>query len=142
MKHKIMWLMIAVCTTLLLAAACAPAGDGGMEAQPGGDGYKTISAEEAHQILADNPQAVLVDVRTQEEYDEAHIEGAILIPTETIGEEPPTELPDLDAEILIYCRTGIRAGQAAEKLSKMGYTNVSNMGGINDWPYETVTGEN
>lgn len=82
---------------------------------------------------------IIVDVRTQEEYDSGHIPGAICIPNESIGTEHPEELPDLDQVILVYCRSGNRSKQAAQKLFDMGYINVYEFGGINDWTGEVVT---
>ena len=82
---------------------------------------------------------IILDVRTQEEFDAGHIAGAILIPNETILDEQPELLPDLDAEILVYCRSGNRSAQSANKLLAIGYTNVYDFGGIIDWPYEVVT---
>ena len=82
---------------------------------------------------------VILDVRTKEEYDAGHIAGAILVPNETIVDKQPELLPDLDAEILVYCRSGNRSAQAAKKLIAIGYTNVVDFGGIIDWPYEVVT---
>lgn len=99
-----------------------------------------ITAEEAHERMASGTP-VVVDVRTAGEYAESHIPGSILIPNEEIGAEPPVQLPVLDAEILIYCRSGNRSAQAATKLSDMGYTNLSDFGGIIDWPYETESGD-
>lgn len=101
--------------------------------------YKKISAEEAKARIDENKDVIILDVRTLEEYNEAHIENAILIPNEIIIDSPPDALPDLDAEILIYCRSGNRSQQAAEKLIDLGYTNVYDFGGIIDWPYDTVT---
>ncbi|MDD3315169.1 MAG: rhodanese-like domain-containing protein, partial [Syntrophaceticus sp.] len=81
-------------------------------------------------------EVILVDVRTQEEYDEKHIDGAILIPNETITDTEPEQLSDKDAEILVYCKSGNRSNQAAEKLADMGFSNVYNiLGGISEWPY-------
>lgn len=111
----------------------------GMETNTKGE-YNRITAEEAKKQMESNSLAVILDVRTQEEYDEKHIPGAILIPNETIGTEPLEALPDLNQEILIYCRSGNRSEQAAKKLIEAGYTNVFDFGGINDWPYETVSG--
>lgn len=102
-------------------------------------GYVKISAEEAKSMMDNNKDVLVVDVRTMEEYDAGHIENAILIPNETITDAPPKELADLDAQILIYCRSGNRSQQAAEKLIEMGYTNIFDFGGIIDWPYDTVT---
>ena len=82
-----------------------------------------------------------MDVRTADEYAEAHIPGAILIPNESIANEEPKLLPDKDARIMVYCRSGNRSAQAAEKLIKMGYTNVYDFGGIKNWTYETESGE-
>lgn len=97
--------------------------------------YQTISAKEAKKIMDSGEPYVLVDVRTQAEYDEKHIEGAILIPNETIGNQPVELLPDKKATTLVYCRSGNRSKQAAEKLAALGYTNVLDFGGIIDWPY-------
>ena len=82
-----------------------------------------------------------MDVRTAEEYAAEHIPGAINVPSESIdaGGEAPADLPDKDAVLLIYCRTGRRSKQAAGQLVELGYTNVYDFGGINDWPYDTTT---
>lgn len=101
--------------------------------------YRKISAADAKARVDSGDEIIILDVRTQEEFDEAHIPGAILIPNETILDEQPELLPDLDAEILIYCRSGNRSAQAANKLIAMGYTDVVDFGGIIDWPYEVVT---
>lgn len=101
--------------------------------------YKKISAEDAKTRMDKDKNVIVVDVRTLEEYNEGHIENAILIPNETIQDKPPEQLPDFDAEILIYCRSGNRSQQAAEKLIDLGYTNVYDFGGIIDWPYDTIT---
>ena len=99
--------------------------------------FKTISAEEAYTMM--NEQDVLiVDVRTEEEYEQGHIADAILIPNETITDSKPEQLPDQQAVILVYCRSGNRSKQAAEKLVKMGYTHVLDFGGIRNWPYEII----
>ena len=103
------------------------------------EAFKTITAKEAKAML-DEGGVTLVDVRTQEEYDEAHIPGALLVPNETIGNEPPKLLPDKSARLLVYCRSGVRSRQASEKLASLGYEQVHNMGGIIDWPYETTAG--
>lgn len=101
--------------------------------------YKKITAEQAKERIDSGDDIIILDVRTQEEYDEEHIEGAILIPNETISDTQPELLPDLNAEILVYCRSGNRSAQAANKLIDIGYTNVFDFGGIIDWPYETIT---
>ena len=81
---------------------------------------------------------IILDVRTPEEFADKHIPGAINIPNETIGKEEVPELPDKDQLILVYCRSGNRSKQAAEKLVALGYNKIVEFGGINDWPGETV----
>lgn len=104
------------------------------------DGYQTITADEAKEKM-DTMDVMVVDVRTAEEYAGGHIKDALLIPNESIENEPPAELQDKDAVILVYCRTGRRSAMAAEKLNSLGYTAVFDFGGISGWPYEVVTEE-
>ena len=99
--------------------------------------YHKITAQEAKERMDSGDPVIIVDVRTQSEYDGGHIPGATLVPNEEIGTEMPDALPDKDAEILIYCRSGRRSKEAAQKLVAMGYTSVYDFGGIIDWPYET-----
>ena len=98
-----------------------------------------ISFEEGKHILDTCPGSVLLDVRTEEEYGIEHAAGAILLPQEdleTMDEGEILEvLPDLDAPVLLYCRTGRRAALAAVKLEELGYTRLYNLGGLNGWPY-------
>ena len=101
--------------------------------------YSQISQEEAKQMMEKDDGHVIVDVRRQDEYDAGHIPGAVLIPNESIGTERPEELPDLEQTILVYCRSGRRSKEAAQKLADMGYTNVYEFGGIIDWNGEVVT---
>ena len=103
--------------------------------------YTQITQDEAKEMMEKDDGHVIVDVRRQDEYDAGHIPGAILIPNESIGTEMPEELPDPDQVILIYCRSGNRSKQAAQKLSDMGYTNIYEFGGIIDWTGDVVTGE-
>ncbi len=102
--------------------------------------YKRISAEEAKEMI-DNEDVIVVDVRTEEEFEETRIEGALLIPDYEIQELAAEKLPDKDATILIYCRTGRRSENASRALLEMGYTNVYDFGGIVDWDYETFSEE-
>lgn len=95
-----------------------------------------ITAKQAKNMM-DNHEVIIIDVRTPEEYNEKHIQDAILLPNETIGDHPIDALPDQDAILLIYCRSGRRSAEAASKLIKLGYTKVYDFGGIVDWPYET-----
>ena len=101
--------------------------------------YETISPEDAKTMM-DNGPYTLVDVRTEAEYREVRIEGAILIPDTEIIARAPSELPDKDAVIIVYCRSGVRAEHAAKALADLGYTHVYTMGGIQKWPYDTVSG--
>ena len=100
--------------------------------------YEQITAEEAKRIMDSGEEHIILDTREQDEYDEGHIEGAILIPYTEIENKAEEMLPDKDAQILVYCRSGRRSKIAAESLSKLGYTNVKEFGGIIDWKYEVV----
>ena len=102
--------------------------------------YRQVDMAEAMRLMEEETDYILLDVRTVAEYNERHIPGAIVIPNETIGETAPSELPDKAQLILVYCRSGNRSKQAAAKLAALGYTNVVEFGGINDWPGETVSG--
>lgn len=97
-----------------------------------------ITAEAAKIMIDGGEDLVVLDVRTQEEYNEGHIENAVLIPDTEISAQAPTVLTDLDQTILVYCRTGRRSAEAAKKLVDIGYTNIYDFGGIVDWPYEVV----
>lgn len=100
-------------------------------------GYKKISQNEAKKIMDTEKDITILDVRTKEEYDEKHIKNAVLLPNEEIENTASKELPDKNRLILVYCRSGNRSRQAAEKLVKSGYTNVYDFGGINTWQYDT-----
>ncbi len=128
MKKIIPFLM-----ALLLLAGCG--------AQSEESTYRQINAEEAATMMEEESGYIILDVRTAQEYSEKHIPGAINIPNETIGTEDIPELPDKEQLILVYCRSGNRSKQASEKLVKLGYTNIVEFGGINDWTGETVSGE-
>ena len=99
--------------------------------------YMNISAQEAKEIMDKEKDYVILDVRTQEEYDEKHIPGAVLIPDYKIADKAEDILTDKNQLILVYCRSGRRSKLAAEELVKLGYTNIKEFGGIIDWPYET-----
>ena len=98
--------------------------------------YEQISAEEAKRIVDSDEEYIILDVREQDEFDEGHISGAILIPYTEIENKAEEMLPDKDKLILVYCRSGRRSKIAAESLAKLGYANVKEFGGIIDWPYE------
>jgi rhodanese-related sulfurtransferase len=97
-----------------------------------------ITAEEAKEIMDTEEGYIILDVRTQEEYAEGHIPGAIQISHDEIKERAGGMLPDKNQLILVYCRSGRRSKIAAEELVKLGYTNVKEFGGIIDWEYEIV----
>ncbi len=100
--------------------------------------YHKITQEKAKEMLEQDKNIVLLDVRAQSEYDEGHIEGAIVLPDTEIAARAEDELTDKDAVILVYCRSGRRSLGAANALVELGYTNVYDFGGILDWPYEVV----
>ncbi len=127
---------------VLLAVVIAPAAgtaNSGDTTQPPAIEYIKLTSEDAKSRIDSGDEIIILDVRTEEEYNSEHIPNAILIPNETITNKMPDLMPDLDAEILIYCRSGNRSAQAAKKLIAIGYTNVFDFGGIIDWPYDTVT---
>jgi len=124
---------ITLLLSVLFLAGCAlPAGQ---EVS-----YRQINMDEAITMMEEESSYIILDVRTPEEFVDKHIPGAINIPNETISTEEIPELPDKDQLILVYCRSGNRSKQASEKLAALGYTNIVEFGGINDWPGETVTG--
>ena len=124
---------ITLLLSVLFLAGCAlPAGQ---EVS-----YRQINMDEAITMMEEESSYIILDVRTPEEFAKKHISGALNIPNETIGTEEIPELPDKDQLILVYCRSGNRSKQASEKLVALGYTNIVEFGGINDWPGETVTG--
>ena len=98
--------------------------------------YEQITAEEAKKIMDSGEEHIILDTREQDEFDEGHIPGAILIPYTEIENKAIELIPDKDKLILVYCRSGRRSKIAAESLAKLGYTNVKEFGGIIDWPYE------
>ena len=102
--------------------------------------YRQINMDTAITMMEEESGYIILDVRTPEEFAQKHIPGALNIPNETINTEEIPELPDKDQLILVYCRSGNRSKQASEKLVALGYTNIVEFGGINDWPGEIATG--
>ncbi len=100
-----------------------------------------ISAEDAKSMISEFPESIIVDVRTKDEYLEKHIPGAILLPLDSIEKEAETILVDKSGTYFVYCRSGSRSSSAAKILVNLGYENIYDLGGIIDWPYETVSGE-
>ena len=103
------------------------------------DGYMQITQDEAKSLMDSEKDYIILDVRTIEEFNESHIDGAILIPDYEINEKAEETLTDKNQLILVYCRSGRRSKLASAQLAKMGYTNVKEFGGIIDWEYGTVT---
>ena len=124
---KLIFLLLAV----MMLTAC-----GQDKENDQGAVYVNITAEEAKQIMDSEEGYIILDVRTQEEYDQGHIPGAIQISHEEIAEKAEDVLTDKDQLILVYCRSGRRSKIAAEALLELGYTNIKEFGGIIDWPYE------
>ena len=118
--------------TLAFPFGCIGCSDGGNAT------YDQISGAEAKAIMDSASGYIIIDARTQSEYDKGHIPGAILIPEYEIADRAEKELPDKNQLILVYCRSGRRSKIAAEELVKLGYTNVKEFGGIIDWEYEIV----
>ena len=124
---KLYFLLLAV----MLLTACGQTKENDREAA-----YMNITAEEAKQIMDNEEGYIILDARTQEEYDQGHIPGAIVISHEEIAEKAEDVLTDKEQLILVYCRSGRRSKIAAEALAELGYTNIREFGGIIDWPYE------
>ena len=126
MKKLVVFLL-----AVMMLTACGQATD-----KDQGAVYVNITAEEARQIMDTEEGYIILDVRTQEEYDQGHIPGAIVISHEEITEKAEEVLTGKDQLILVYCRSGRRSKIAAEALVELGYTNIKEFGGIIDWPYE------
>ncbi len=100
--------------------------------------YTQISQQEAKSLMQSEKDYIIIDARTEEEFAEGHIEGAVLIPEYEISTRAEKELPNKKQLILVYCRSGRRSKIASQILADLGYTNVKEFGGIIDWPYEIV----
>lgn len=123
--------VLSILLAVLLLTGCAAPAEGGS--------YRQISMNDAVTMMEEESGYIILDVRTPEEFAQRHIPGAINVPNEIIETEALSQLPDKDQLILVYCRSGNRSKQASEKLVALGYTNVVEFGGINDWPGETVS---
>ena len=121
--------IIPLLLSVLLLAGCA--GPAVQEAS-----YRQIGMDEAIEIMEKESDYIILDVRSPAEFSEKHIPGAINVPNESIASDEIAELPDKEQLILVYCRSGNRSKTASQALADLGYTNVYEFGGINDWPYE------
>jgi len=123
---RLTWLFAAI---LLLLTAC---GGENMELT-----YKQISQQEAKDMMEQYDDAIILDVREQDEFDAGHIKGAVLLSVGSITEETAKDvIGEKDTMVLVYCRSGNRSKTASDKLVALGYSNVYEFGGINTWPYE------
>ena len=126
MKKCWIWAILAA----MLLTACAQTEPKDKETV-----YVNITAQEAKKVMDSSTGYIILDVRSQQEYEEGHIPGAILIPDSEIKDRAEVELPDKAQLILVYCRSGRRSKLAAQALVELGYTNIMEFGGIIDWPY-------
>ena len=126
-----MKLLFTVLTALLLLTGC------GEKEAPA---YRQVSPDEAAAMMASESGYLILDVRTRAEYEQGHIPGAVCVPNESIGSGELSALPRKDQLILVYCRSGNRSKQAAQKLANAGYNNIVEFGGILSWTGETVSG--
>lgn len=129
MKKRMLWIF-----TALLTLGLAGCGTSAQEKEPG---YQQITAQEAKTMMDVGAGTIVLDVREQEEYDQGHIPGAVLLPVGEITQESASAaVPEKDTVVLVYCRSGNRSKAAAGELAQLGYTQVYEFGGIQDWPYE------
>ena len=138
MKKNILIISVLLISTFVLAG-CSNEKDNNTEETNMNEKteYIQIGAEDAKKVM-DSEEVIVLDVRTQAEYDDGHVENAVLIPVDEISAKAENVLQDKNAKILVYCRSGNRSATAARTLIDMGYTNVYDFGGIIDWPYDIV----
>lgn len=121
-------MLALVAALMILTTGCGAGAD-----------YQQVSTAEAVEMMAETTDYIILDVRTPAEYESGHIPGAINVANETIGSKDIEELPDKDQVIFVYCRSGNRSKEASAKLTKLGYTNIVEFGGINNWEGEIET---
>lgn len=126
--------LIPIVLSALMLTGCAGVGNQT-------NSYRQISMDEAVAMMEQESGYIILDVRRPDEYATGHIPNAINVPNENIGTDEISALPDKDQLIMVYCRSGRRSKEAAEKLVKLGYTNIVEFGGILDWKGETVSGK-
>ena len=120
-----MKILTAILLSLVLLSGCA--------AESAAGTYEQISQAQAMELMQTEDNYVILDVRTEKEYQEGHIAGAVNLPNENIDSHNLSLLPDKNQMILVYCRSGNRSKQASQKLADLGYTEVKEFGGINTW---------
>ena len=125
--------LIPILLSALMLTGCTGAGNSTNNT------YRQISVDEAVAMMAEETGYIILDVRRADEFAAGHIPGAINVANESIGTDDIPELPDKNQLIMVYCRSGRRSKEAAEKLVKLGYTNIVEFGGILDWKGEIVT---
>ena len=128
-----MTLTVALCLAIIGCGRQSKANNSEIDNKDEENSYKSISMSEAEDMMKNEKDYIILDVRTAEEYKEGHIPNAINVANETIGEDEIAELPDKEQLIMVYCRSGRRSKQAASKLVKLGYSNIVEIGGIIDW---------
>lgn len=131
--NKIGKTMVAAVVSAIFLIGCASP-DRGME-------YRQVNMNEAVEMMENEKDYIILDVRTEQEFEEQHIPNAINVPNEMIGKDEIPELPDKEQLIMVYCRSGNRSKQASEKLVKLGYSNIVEFGGMKDWTGKTVSGK-
>ena len=132
-SKKIKQLLAVLLCVLMLCTGCAE--NSGQVEEPL---YSSITMEDAATLLESENDYLILDVRTEQEYFSGHIPGAMCIPNEDIDETVVEILPDKEQVIFVYCRSGNRSKQAAEKLANLGYTNIVEIGGVKDWPGDLI----
>lgn len=132
-SKKIKQILAVLLCVLMLCTGCAE--NGGQIEEPL---YSSITMEDAAVLLESENDYLILDVRTEQEYFSGHIPGAMCIPNEDIDETVVEILTDKEQVIFVYCRSGNRSKQAAEKLANLGYTNIVEIGGVKDWPGDLV----
>ena len=130
-KRRIVSIIAALVFLLAVSGCASEEASGGKE-----ESYMRINAQKAKEMMENLEEFVLLDARTEEEFSEGHIPGAIVIPHDEIFERAEAEIPEKDVPVFVYCRSGNRSKVAAEALVSLGYSEVYEFGGINTWPYE------
>ena len=138
MKQYI-YLGLILILAFTIITGCASKNDDENSENNTSHGYEQITPDEANLLMDSENDFIILDVRTEEEYDTEHIANAILIPHYEIKEKAESILTDKDQLSLIYCRSGRRSKNAASTLATLGYTNIKEFGGIIDWKYDTIT---